>query len=195
MMDIEFEATFIDQNINELRKKLKQLNAKLVKPEVLMRRAVFSPRQNMIGGWMRVRDEGDKITMSIKQITGEKIDEQKETELVIQSYDKGIQFLMAIGAKKKSYQETKRESWEYNGTKIEIDTWPGLDPFIEIEGSSESIVKQVAEELCLDFSTAIFGAVDVIYKKKLGIPFEVINDKTPEITFENPPVKYSSSEL
>ncbi len=189
-MDIEFEATYIDVDINVMRKKLKKLKAVLKKPETLMRRVVFHPPKHIKGGWMRVRDEGNKITMSLKQVTGAKIEEQKEVELIINDFEEGIKFLEGISAKRKSYQETKRESWEYMGVKVEIDTWPGLESFVEIEGSSERAVKQVTEKLGLDFSKAIFGAVDVVYMKKLGIPFSVINNQTPEITFKNPPKKY-----
>ena len=40
-MKPEIEATFIDINKDELRKKLKQAGAKLLQPEVLMKRVVF----------------------------------------------------------------------------------------------------------------------------------------------------------
>lgn len=82
------------------------------------------------------------------------------------------------------------EGWLYDGVEITIDTWPGLEPFVEIEGPSEEAVRKVSSELGLDYAQALFGAVDVVYEKKLGIPPEVINMNTPEITFENPPKKY-----
>ncbi len=82
------------------------------------------------------------------------------------------------------------EGWLYDGVEITIDTWPGLEPFVEIEGPSEKAVCKVSSELGLDYAQALFGAVDVVYEKKLGIPPNVINMQTPEITFENPPKKY-----
>ena len=188
-MNTEYEATFIDVDINKIRQKLQQLNAKLIHPERLMKRVIFDPQQKAEHCWMRVRDEGDKITLSIKQITGNKIEDQKEVELIIDNFDEGVKFLHAIGAEKKSYQETKRESWEYLNVKIEIDTWPGLEPYIEIEGESEGDVKKVVNDLELDFSEAIFSSADYIYNKKLGIPIDIINNQTSEITFKNPPKK------
>ena len=187
-MNTEFEATFIDINPDEIRQKLTDLGAKLVYPEKLMRRIVFHPPASIPGGWMRVRDEGDKITLSLKVVAGENITDQKEIELKIDNFEEGMRLLEAIGARKKAYQETKREKWEYEKCDITIDTWPGLDPFSEIESSiSEAEVKAVSQKLELDYSQAIFGSVEVIYEQKLGIPPEVINNQTPEITFKNPP--------
>jgi adenylate cyclase class 2 len=186
-MHIEYEATFTQINKDQMRKKLKDLGAKLIKPEFLMKRVVFHPPQEIKNGWMRVRDEGDKITLSLKIVSGKKITNQKEIELVIDDFNKGCKFLEAIGARKKSYQETKREYWHFNGCEITIDTWPGLKPLVEIEGPNEKIVKGVSEKLGFKWQDAYFGATDEIYERELGIPMNVINNETPEITFKNPP--------
>ncbi len=189
-MNIEYEATFIKINKDQMRQKLKEVGAKLIKPEFLMKRIVFHPPKEIKNGWMRVRDEQDKITMSLKIITGSKITDQKEVELTITDFDEGCKFLEAIGAKRKSYQETKREHWHYDGAEITIDTWPALNPFVEIESDNEKIVKEVSEKLGFIWQDAYFGATDEIYEKELGIPREIINQKTSEITFENPPKRY-----
>jgi adenylate cyclase class 2 len=189
-MNIEYEATFTKINKDQMRQKLKEAGAKLIKPEFLMKRVVFHPPQEIKNGWMRVRDESDKITLGLKIITGSKITDQKEIELVIDDFEEGCKFLEAIGARRKSYQETKREHWHYNGCEITIDTWPGLQPFVEIESDHEKIVKKVSEKLGFNWQDAYFGATDEIYERELGIPRDIINNQTPEITFKNPPKKY-----
>jgi adenylate cyclase class 2 len=191
-MDIEFEATFIDVDVDSVRKKLGKLGAKRLKPETLMRRWVFEPPKAIAGGWARVRDEGDKITMSLKQITGSRIEDQKEICLVINDFDSGVRLFESLGARKKAYQETMRELWLYKNVEITIDTWPGLEPFIEIEGKNEKDVRKVSADLGLDYGDALFGAVDLVYEKKLGIPPDWINNKTPEITFANPPKRFKA---
>mgnify|MGYP003969465985 CR=1 FL=1 len=191
-MQTEFEATILDIEVNEVREKLKKLNAKLIQPERLMRRYNFAPHdeKGVEGAWVRVRDESDKVTMSFKRIEGNKIEDQKEVCLTIDSFDEGCVFLKEIGLEQKAYQETKREFWLLKDVEVTIDTWPGLESFLEIEGQGEVVVKEVVEMLGYDYDKAIFGAVDVIYEMKLGIPPSVINNGTPEITFENPPKKY-----
>lgn len=191
-MNIEFEATFIDVDVDSIRRKLKKLGAKRLRPETLMRRWVFEPPKAIAGGWARVRDEGDKITMSLKQVTGNRIEDQKEICLVINDFDLGVRLFESLGAKKKAYQETKRELWLYKDVEITIDTWPGLEPFVEIEGKGEKAVRQISADLGLDYGNALFGSVDLIYRMKLGIPSDWINNKTPEITFANPPKMFKA---
>jgi len=186
-MHIEYEATFTKINKNKMRQKLKSIGTKLIKPEFLMRRHVYQPPIKLKEGWLRVRDEGDKITMALKQMTDKKITGQKELELVVDNYDTACKLLETIGCKNKSYQETLREIWHYKNVEITIDTWPGLKPILEIEGKNEKEVKKVAAKLGFKWEDAIFWSADEIYERELGIPREIINNQTPEITFKNPP--------
>ncbi len=192
-MEIEYEATFIDINKDEYRQKLQQAGAKLVKPEFLQRRVVFHlPKGHEInGGWLRVRDEADKITMSLKIIDGDKIENQKEICLKIDNFDEGIEFLSKMGCEKKAFQENKRELWILDDVEITIDEWPFLEPYLEIEGKSEEKVKAVAQKLGLDYSKAMFCSVAPIYSKKYNVPEEIINNNTEEIIFngKNPFLK------
>lgn len=192
-MYIEFEATFPNVKKSDARAKLKKAGAKLVRKEFLQRRSVFNlPTGHEIkGGWLRVRDEGNKITMSLKIVDGDKIENQKEIQLKIDNFDEGIAFLETVGAERKAYQETKRELWELNGVEITIDEWPFLEPFIEIEGKSEDEVKEIAKKLGLDYSKAKFCSVDTLYSDKYGFPEDRFNNQTPQVTFdmENPFLK------
>jgi adenylate cyclase class 2 len=84
-MNIEYEAKFLNINKDKIRAKLKEIGANLVQAEILQKRMVFElPKGHEIkGGWLRVRDEGDKITMSLKVVAGEKIEDQKEVCLKV----------------------------------------------------------------------------------------------------------------
>lgn len=191
-MQIEYEATFTNVNKDEVRNKLKEVGAKLVKPEFLMKRTVFKlPAGHEIpGGWLRVRDEGDRITMSLKVVNAGKIDDQQETCLVVNDYNEAINFLKEIGCEEKSYQETKREIWNLDNVEVCIDEWPHLEPFVEVEGMSEVEVKKVSEKLGFDYSTAMFCSVDVLYSERYGVT-EAMVDALPLITFNmsNPFIK------
>ncbi len=186
-MNIEYEATFTQIDKEEIRERLKKSDAKLIRPEFLMKRVPFSPPKDIGNAWLRVRDEGDKITMSLKMITGNKITDQKEWQIEINNFDEGCKLLEALGAKKKSYQESLREIWHLDDTEICIDTWPGLKPLVEIEGKNEKDVESVAKKLGFNWQDALFCAADKVYEQELGIPKDVIDNQTSEITFKNPP--------
>ncbi|MFH0856320.1 MAG: CYTH domain-containing protein, partial [bacterium] len=135
--------------------------------------------------WLRVRDEGDKITMSLKKFDGPSIEKQQEICLVIDNFDKGIGFLTAIGFKQKSYQETKRELWVLDGVEITIDEWPYLEPFVEVEAETEEGVKDTCKKIGLNYNNALFCPITILYSMKYNISADIIN-KIPKITFLDP---------
>ncbi len=185
-MNIEYEATFTNINKDEVRQKLAEIGAVLVKKEYLQKRVVFElPAGHEInGGWLRVRDEGDKITMSLKIVDGNQIHNQQEAQLIINDFEAGRQFLLGIGCQERAYQENTRELWKVGETEITIDEWPFLEPFVEVEGVSEEVVKDVAAQMGFDYAQAKFCSVDTLYHEKYNIDINRINRHTPKITFE-----------
>jgi len=189
-MQIEYEATFSNIDKDNIRKQLLQAGAQLVRKEFLQKRVVFSlpPGQEIEGAWLRVRDEGDKITMSLKIVDGDKIINQRETKLVVDSFAEARDFLLGIGCREKAYQESKRELWKIDEVEITIDEWPFLEPFVEVEGSSEIEVKNISEKIGFDYNQAKFCSVDTLYQEKYGASLDYINNHMPKILFtmDNP---------
>ena len=186
-LNIEYEATFCEIDVKTIREKIKKLNGKLIKPKFNQRRTVLTfPKGHEIkGGYLRVRNEKDKITMTLKIMkTNGLIDGQKEIELVVDNYNNAVNLLKMIGAEEKAIQETKREIWKLDGVEIMIDWWPFLDPIIEIEGKNENEVKKVSKKLGFDWNDAIFDSIDYVYSKKYSISKEKINNHIPKILFE-----------
>jgi adenylate cyclase class 2 len=110
-MAIEYEATFSPVNKDEMRARLTKAGATLVKPEFLQKRQNFylPSGYEIVGGWLRVRDEQDKVTMSLKIVDGQAIENQHEICVEINNYETGLKFLKAIGCRSKAYQESRRE--------------------------------------------------------------------------------------
>lgn len=189
-MYTEYEATFLNIDKDEIRGRLRGVGATLVRPEYMQKRIAFDlpSEHGSIHEWVRVRDEGDKITLSYKKIDGDEIHNQKEIQITVDDFDKAVELLSAIGCGAKAFQESKRELWKIDDTEITIDEWPFLEPFVEIEGESEEVVRKVAEKLGFNWSEAKFCAVGALYEMKYGIDAHRINKETPRITFdmENP---------
>jgi len=185
-MEIEYEATFADIDVEEMRLKLTESGARLARPEYNQKRTVYVlPKQNNVAGeFARIRDEGDKITLSVKAFDGDEIHNQRETCITVNSFEEAGKLLEILGCKLKAYQETRRELWILDDVEVTIDTWPFLEPYVEVEGKSEEVVRSVSEKLGFDWSKAIFGGVDVLYSKKYGVSKDQINDQTPKIIFE-----------
>ena len=191
-MRIEYEATFINVNKDEIRERFRQAGAELIRPEYLQKRIPFHlPKEKRSDdAWLRVRDEGDKITLSLKVIDGDKIENQKEICLEVNNFDDAVELLKAIGCEPKSYQETNRELWKLDGVDITIDEWPFLEPFVEVEGDSEQIVKEVSEKLGFNYTDALFCTMGKLYQMKYNITPDGINGLEKLIfDMENPFVK------
>ncbi|MGB5049673.1 MAG: CYTH domain-containing protein [Caldilineaceae bacterium] len=176
-MNIEYEATFTNIEKDDIRERLKTAGAVLVRPEYLQRRIPFflPNKEDAENSWLRVRDEGDKVTLSLKTIDGKNIENQKELCLEVNSFNDAVELLESIGCVRKSYQETKRELWTLDGVEITLDEWPFLEPFVEVEGRSEDSVRVVSEKLGFDYSKALFCAVGDLYVLKYGIHPDKIN--------------------
>jgi hypothetical protein len=77
-----------------------------------------------------------------------------------------------------------------DGVEITIDTWPWIPTFMEIEGPSEEKVWSMAKALGYGKEQAKYGSVDTTYQHYYGIDTDVINQHTPEITFEMTPPEW-----
>jgi adenylate cyclase class 2 len=169
-MKDEIEATFTDIEISAMRKKLTSAGATLVLPERTMKRVVIDypdkRLQSTGDSWVRVRDEGDKVTLTFKQTKEHDLSSIKEIEVTVSDYQKTIDIMLAMGMVIHTDQETKRETWNLDGVEVTIDQWPWIPPIVEVEGDSESEIKAVAEKLGLDWAEALFGSVIVAYEKQ-----------------------------
>lgn len=188
-MQPEIEARFLNVNHDLLRKKLGSVRAKQIYSMREMSRKNFDfpdRRLQIKNGWIRVRNEGDLVTLSYKQLDHRGVDGTKEVNLVVNDFDQTCLFLESIGLEAKSFQETKRESWILDNVQIELDVWPWIKPMLEIEADSEAELKRVAKLLELDWRDALHGSVEVAYQAEYDVTEEEI-DSWPNIIFSEPP--------
>lgn len=165
-MQTEIEAKFTDVDPASVRARLQETGATLKQPEILMRCAVFDyPDRWLYASVARCGCEmkGKKITLSYKQLNDRTLYGTQEISVVVDDFEETCHFLLAIGLRSKSHQETRREKWLYGEVEITIDTWPWIPTFMEIEGSSEKVVMQTARDLRFDWSKALYGSVEPVY--------------------------------
>lgn len=191
-MNTEIEVKFLHINHDDIRNKLKETGFLCVTPMRLMRRAIidYSDRRLQTGkpnSYVRIRDEGDRITLTYKQFDSLSIDGAKEVEVITSSFEDTIKIFTQIGLDVVSLQESKRETWRNDFCEVVLDEWPWLDPYIEIEAATESEVKNVVGKLGLDWSQAKFGDVMVAYRDQ----YPYLNEKqtvgkVPNVLFDEP---------
>ncbi len=192
-MQQEIEVKFLDVDFESVRARLKELGALCEQPMRLMRRSIIDypdrRLQTVKGKWgyIRVRDEGDKVTLTYKQVAYDPKLTTHEIEVTVSDYDKTIELFEAIGLNKESSQDTKRETWKYKNSEVVLDEWPWLKPYIEVEGPSEQEIRTIAEELGFDWAKAVYGSSTEAYKVEYpGITGNDTVGNIPEMRFNAP---------
>ncbi len=186
----EIEVKFLDVDIEDVRSKLKKAGADLENPMRMMKRAVMRfPDNDWKDGqdaWLRVRDEGDKITVTYKKTTEHEFAGAKELEINVSDFQTAIDIMTQLGLEVQSLQESKRETWTLDGTEIVIDEWPWIKPYIEVEGKTESDIIKVAEKLGFNWGDGVFGSIILAYKNEYEFVDGQRFAKLPEVKFDMP---------
>ena len=189
-METEIEGKFLDINVEEIKNKLKSLNAKMTHKERFMNSAIYDyedKRLGKIGGWIRVRDEGNKVTLSYKQLNDRTLHGTKEVSLTINNFENACLFLESIGLKKKTVEEKKREEWILDEVEISIDTWPWIPTFLEMEGKNEKSLRNVCKKLDLNWDEVIHGSVEAAYQKYFNVTEDEVSNWASFVFTDNVP--------
>lgn len=145
-MKTEYELRVLEIDKDVLIKKLEEMGA-IKKGEYEQKRFVYDLKPAQKGKWIRLRTNGLKTTLTYKNIINDNIDGTKEIEVIVSDFDLTNEFLEKIGFKNRNYQENRRTQYVLNDIEIDIDTWPMIPTYIEIEGNSEQDVLSFINKL------------------------------------------------
>ncbi|MBN2881260.1 class IV adenylate cyclase [Candidatus Woesearchaeota archaeon] len=163
-MKTEYEVKVLDINVTEIKNKLKSLNATLI-GEFDQKRYVYDFNPKKENSWIRLRTNGKKTTLTIKEIHSDKIDGTKELEVECEDFETTNQILNKLGYLAKGYQENKRIQYKLDGIEVDIDFWPKLPAFLEVEGNNEDEVKKALSLLELQNDQITSISVTQVYEK------------------------------
>lgn len=173
-MHTEFEVRFLEIDVDKIKKKLDELEAEL-QWDLLQKRYVYNFIPKVDGKWIRLRTNGDKTTLTIKNLVSSEIDGTQELEIEVDNFERTNLILKELGYEPKGYQENRRCQYMLNGVEIDIDYWPLIPTYLEIEGPSEEAVYNTIEALGLKREDAITKDVESIYLD-YGVDIEKIYD-------------------
>lgn len=179
MNHIEYEIRVLEINKEEIQAKLNQLNAKLIE-DVFQKRYVYDFNPVNPSKWIRLRTNGKKSTLTIKNVESYNIDGTKEIEIEVSDFDTTNEILKELGYTPRGIQENKRIRYELNGVEVDIDTWPKIPTYLEVEGTNEEEVYKTLELLGIPKDKATALDVQNIYKEVYNINL----DKEPNLSFD-----------
>ena len=119
--------------------------------------------------WIRLRQSNDKIELTLKHIyekNNDKIQKVKEIELNVSSLNEMNNLLEASGIVKRNYQEKIRTSYKYKDASVEIDEWPLLDTYIEVECNDSDTINEIINLLELNDHEIVSLNTQELYRRK-----------------------------
>ena len=191
-MQAEIEVKFLGVDHDELRQQLTAIGAHCEQPMRLMRRKNYDfPdwRLKQKNGWARLRDEGNKVTLSYKQLNARTVDGMLELTVTVDNFENTDQLLASLGMITKNYQETRRETWRYGDCEIVLDDWPWVRNSVEIEGPDKKSLRAVAKKLGLNWDEGVYGSAEIVYQAEYEVESDDFNE-TAIMTFETPVPKH-----
>ena len=174
-MKVEHEVRVLEINKQKLIKKIKSLNGKF-KGEYNQKRRIYDFNPKIHDKWIRLRTDGNKTTLAIKQVANRGIDGTKELEIDVSSFDDTNKILNELGYASYAFQENKRIRYVLNGVELDIDEWPMIPPHLEIEGKSDEEVNEMIRLLELNQEKVTPLSVQDIYKDVYGIDITTIEE-------------------
>lgn len=164
-MESEYEITVLDINVSEIEKKLESIGA-IKQGEYFQKRNLYNFHEEYRGRFIRLRTNGEKTTLTIKDKSAKKeIGSVKELEIEVSNFEKTNEILELLGYEHSTYQENKRIIYKLGHIEFDIDTWPMIPTYLEIEGKNKEDVEKMIKILDIDKEKLSLDKVSEIYKK------------------------------
>jgi adenylate cyclase class 2 len=170
-MHKEYEVKVLNIDVTDIENKLKKIGA-VKEGDYFYRSCSFDYPGFTLdkeAAWVRLRDEGKKIMLAYKRRLGVKSntgddDGMEQVEVEVGDFEVMKHFLLKIGMIVKFEQEKKRTRWKKDDVEFDIDTWPKIKPYLEIESGSDERVHEAMNWLGLDKNDAIRCSTTQVYE-------------------------------
>lgn len=163
-MKIEYEVKILDINIDNIKDKLNLLWAECLWEDI-QKRYVYDFNPIDPNKWVRLRQKWTKSTLTVKEILDDSITWTKEIETTVWDFDDTNKILEELWYKAKAYQENKRISYKLDWVEVELDFWPKIPPYMEIEWQNEQEVENIVNKLWFKMENTTSINTTKVYKK------------------------------
>ena len=174
-MTTEYEIRILEIDKEKIIEKLEELGAKKI-GEFNQKRYVYDLKPVQEDKWIRLRTNGYGTTLTYKSIETDTIDGTKEVEIKVEDFNTANEFLNKIGFVARNYQENNRIQYFLDDVEIDIDTWPMIPTYLEIEGKSKKEVNDMIKKLNLEGAKLTLLNCNSIYKEIYNIDISKIKE-------------------
>lgn len=123
--------------------------------------------------WVRVRQTNGKTTITIKHILNPDVQRSSqatmqkvmETEMEVPSIEEANSMLEQLGFAFRNYQEKYRTTYDIDGVEVDIDSWPLIPTYAEIENDSDELIQGTIKKLGLQNHEVVSCNTADVYKR------------------------------
>jgi adenylate cyclase class 2 len=169
---LETEAKFYVRDLNRVKLRLEELNARLIQARVLERNI----RLDLPGAPLRAegrvlrlrRDTTTKLTYKNASTNEQGVLSREEIEFEVEDFEKAKRFLEALGYQKLVYYEKYRTTYALDPFEASIHVMLDELPygnFVEIEGETVDAIRAIAGQLHLNWETAVPTSYHALFER------------------------------
>ena len=141
----EYEAKVLDVDAGAVTAQIIDAGGTRVGSALLRRQVYDLPGDNK---WLRLREDGERVTICVKEIVDDAIGGTSEIEVeVAADFEQADELLRSLGFTPRARQENRRTSFALGGARLELDEWPLIPAYLEIEAGSADAVLTAAAAL------------------------------------------------
>ncbi len=159
----EIELKFLNVNVEEIKKKLNKLGAKLkydakIESHPFLAEGFHSSNSNM--KYLRIRKINDNIKITYKDpAENSYMSIRKEIEIEVDNYNEAIKLIEKLGFKKGAISKKHRIHYEFENIHFELDTLENIPTYLEIETQNKEDMKNICIKLNLDILNGKKGTI------------------------------------
>lgn len=142
-MQVETEVKILEINVAGIQKKLLKLGAKKVEECVIHEKIFdFVDKPMPRGTLLRVRHHGNRteVTYKTNPTGGSKFLEHDEYETTVADFDTMCKIFELAGLVITNDRQKRRTSYVLGKIKFEIDKYPTIPAYMEVEGTRKGII-------------------------------------------------------
>lgn len=173
-MAIEIEGRILKIKPQEIIMKLEKLGAKLA-GEYNYSRYVFDVIPRDDERWVRLRSDGKKTTLTVKELRAETAEGTDEWEIEVSNLKTTLKILEKIGIKARGHQESRRREYKIDEVKFMLDEWPKLGNILEIEAQKSSDILKYAKLLGFSEKEITYKGIEKLFKE-IGVDLKKIKE-------------------
>ena len=165
-MKKEIETRFLEIDKDKFVKKLLSLGA-VDKGEEKLEEIIFHAAD---GSWIgknkfvRLRKTKNRVGLTYKENKKQTASSAQEIEFEVPDFDKCHEFFEKIGLKAMRQLEKYRHTFELGAVTIDIDKWPEIPVYAEIEGASVKSLKNFCKKFGLDWEKRFDGDAREVFR-------------------------------